>query len=721
MAGDNFDVAKCIAANDAPVPEDPKSVEGPSSGVVSTPLFGGNSGPGYWIEEDPQNPTEITFMEPRVGAGQVIRLSPAALWFVPRSGDRFPQKEIRFCLKRGDLSIGPLRAKVTHLDAVSRRPCVGLQLLGVSIEEGRQMVALLNELVQKGGARIAHNPSPVLEEITDPDRIGAILTALIAVGSDGFLSEEKGRVRASIAHVDVDTRRIHWKTDEPLFEQGSERAWLGASIVGYNSVYRFCLTDAEQTEDGLVAALPARLVRVRHRYFRRIAVRTTLRVRFEHPLWEEIEPTWRDVLDISLGGIRFTTKPEEDLLFPALNLPYIEIETQFGAVIHLRGQVRNAIPAQGDEPASCGASVVPISPEDEIWWMRLVSGMLYNHVTQTSEHLTEPLWDLFKDSGYMNLAGKSEASFAYLKRRISSVGRRAASAPQLMCQTVWPSERGVEASLSFCKAYKQSWMVHQLAKRKTAPGDLANRAQILWGIYTRAFEHSQSDPDMRWVISYVESDVPWVARTHFAFAKRFASTGESLALPVRMMNVHCSESGAPQEETFDVGPATPWEKLRVLAAIARTRPGSYREALDFTSEHIDLTDVAREWRRFGFERERQIIIARAGLQPIAALVVEVGEVGTNLFCLLDSARLIPLVSNGKRAYVQLMDEARAWFAARRRTSFLYYREDDDPSYAEGARLHDLPCEPYLCIMSARVLPDFLEHVCEISGSRLVAG
>jgi hypothetical protein len=235
------------------------------------------------------------------------------------------------------------------------------------------------------------------------------------------------------------------------------------------------------------------------------------------------------------------------------------------------------------------------------------------------------------------------------------------------------------------------------------------------------YEHSQSDPDMRWSIIYVESTGPWLERTHCEFSRRHAATGESLALPVRMMNVLCSESGAPQEQTFDVGPATPWEKMRVLAAIARARPACYLEALDFTTENIDLTDVGRDWQRFGFEREREIMIAHDGGQPIAALVVEIGEVGTNLFCLLDSARLIPLRSDGKRAYVQLLDEARAWFAARRRTTFLYFREDTDDSYEEAGRLHNEPGEPVLCIMSARLIPDFLEHVLEVSNRQRAAG
>lgn len=730
MAGSDTKLLEEFVGSDAPDRESfsPPSTPSPASGVVGGQLFDGDSGPGYWVDEDPERPFAIEFENPLLAPGEILRLSPAALWFVPREGAHFPPRELRFHLKRGDWSIGPLRGKIVHLGGRTPRPCLGLKLIGVSLAAGKQIISFMNELVQRGDARIAHEPSPVLEEIVDPERICSILSAISVVGSGGALSLRGKTVRASVTLVDPEERCVYWKTSEPLgppVNAGEEAVSPDeadhASIVGYNSVYRFNLSDVRSDGESLVTALPDRLDRVRHRWLRRVPVASALRVRFEHPLWAEIEPTWREVIDISLGGIRFATSLDEDLLFPSLSLPYIEIETEFGTVIHLRGQVRNVLPARDGGTASCGASVIPLSPEDEIRWMRLVSGMLYNHTTQTSEHLSEPLWDLFKDSGYMNLAGKSADHFTYLKRRFVSVSRRAASAPQLICQAVWPSDRGVEATVSFCKAYKQSWMGHQLAKRKTQATDIAARAPVLWGIYTRAFEHSQSDPDMRWIIAYVEGTVPWIARTHLAFAARFEGTNEALAMPVRMMSVSCAESGEPQEREFDIGPATPWEKLRVLATIARTRPQGYREALDFTSAHVDLTEASRDWRRFGFEREREIFVAREGSQTIAALVVESGEIGTNLFCLLDSARLFSISPRGTEAYVQLMDEARSWFSARRRSSFLFFREDDDTSYEKAARLHDEPGKPYLFIMSARVLPDFLEHVCEVAGSRRAVG
>jgi hypothetical protein len=729
MAGSDTKLSEELAVSDPFQRESfcPPSTPSPSSGVVSGQLFDGDSGPGYWVDEDPERPFNIEFENPLLASGEVLRLSPAALWFVPREGAHFPPREIRFHLKRGDWSIGPLRGKIVHLGGRTSRPCIGLKIIGVPLTAGKGIVAFMNELVQRGAARIAHEPSPVLEEIVDAERICSILSAISVVGSGGALSIRGKTVRASIIHADPETRTVYWKTEERVTPPTKgDGAVMGpgesiqASIIGYNSVYRFQLNDVRSEGDTLVAPHPDKVDRVRHRTLRRVPVAAALRIRFEHPLWAEIEPVWRNVMDISLGGIRFATSLDEDLLFPALSLPYIEIETEFGTVIHLRGQVRNVLPARGEAPASCGASVTPLSPEDEIRWMRLVTGMLYNHTTQTSEHLSEPLWDLFKDSGYMNLAGKSAEHFTYLKRRFVSVSQRAASAPQLICQAVWPSDRGVEATVSFCKAYKQSWMGHQLAKRKSLPSSVTARTPILWSVYTRAFEHSQSDPDMRWTMGYVEGTVPWIARTHLAFVARYEATNEAVAMPVRMMSVSCAESGEPQEDEFDIGPATPWEKLRALAVIARTRPQGYREALDFTSTNVDLNEVSRDWRRFGFEREREIFIARRGTKPVAALVVECGEIGTNLFCLLDSARLFSLTPRGSDAYVQLMDEARAWFSARRRSSFLFFREDDDTSYEKAARLHDEPGQPYLFIISARLLPDFLEHICEVAGSRSAA-
>jgi hypothetical protein len=170
---------------------------------------------------------------------------------------------------------------------------------------------------------------------------------------------------------------------------------------------------------------------------------------------------------------------------------------------------------------------------------------------------------------------------------------------------------------------------------------------------------------------------------------------------------------------FEIGPPTREEKALLAAEVARTRPPSYIDALDLTPERLDMAEAANTWQNFGLQRERQFLVARRGGEPMAILILEVGQPGTNLFRLLDATRLFPLAPNGKEAYVALLDEARRWYARRGGDTFLYLREDGDNSYAETARLHDSDeAEPYLWIISSKLVPDFLEYLSELTVGRL---
>jgi hypothetical protein len=193
--------------------------------------------------------------------------------------------------------------------------------------------------------------------------------------------------------------------------------------------------------------------------------------------------------------------------------------------------------------------------------------------------------------------------------------------------------------------------------------------------------------------------------------------GQSLVLPLRMMTADCGEPSGQPVGDLEIGAATIGEKYLLAGELARTRPACYVEALDFTRERLELWNVTRAWQGAGLERERRILVARRDGVPIAALVLELGHPGTNLMRLLDAARLFPLAPEGREAYVALLDEARRWYALRGRTSFVYLCEDDG-DYARAARLNDDPsARPCLWIISASLVPEFLEHLHEQSVKR----
>jgi hypothetical protein len=658
---------------------------------------------------------QVVLPEQGMVLGRATLLSPTTVWAWSGNAQGVLSRErtLRVCLDAGGTALGPFTGEARWSDAASRGGALGIQLVDVTTEQGRQILSLLEDALRRGSAEPEASPLPVQEEISSAERIESILTAISAMSNRGVLRRPGRTVRVALERLDAERGLVHWRCAEPGADWGESPYEL--EVVGYNSAYRMRVVAPAAEGETLVTPLPERLWRVRHRWHRRIPAPSGLRARFDHPVWKELGRREREVVDLSFSGLGLRVEPD-DLVFPGLFLT-LELELAGGECVYLSGEVRHVSFAREDGRRTCGLEVRPRTERDALLWMRFVSQSLCPS-TRTSESLLEPLWDLYDASGYFNLAGKAPEHFDTLRRDFIDLGRRAGELPQLFCQTVWPSERGVEASLSSMKAYRHSWLLHQLGRR---PGKPANAppvpGQILRDTYLRTLEHSQGDPEFRWMLAYAESTVPWMYRTHVRFAQRMQDSGQSLVMRLRMMDVECNEpSGLPTGD-LDIGPASIGEKYLLAAEIARTRPACYVEALDFTRDRLELWGVSRAWQASGLERERRILVARRQGLPLAALVLELGHPGTNLFRLLDSARLFPLSPQGRHAYVALLDEARRWFALRGRSAFVYLCEDDG-ACAQAARLHDDPsAQPCLWIISAALVPEFLEHINEQSVGR----
>lgn len=669
---------------------------------------------GYSIHGMGDNSIELSVAAPEAVSGRVTRLSPTMAWVLPHHTAELPSDaQTQAVYLRGNGAvIGPLRGQTVRTGPHSRDTTVGIQLVDVSVEQGRQILAMLNEALRRGVAEPAASALPIQEEIVDRERIRAVLSGIAAIGNKGVLRRMGRTLRISIEQCDAETGELRWSTEDVSQSDWGEAPY-DIDIIGYNSAYRLRLTQATARGNRMVTPMPSQLWRIRHRWHRRVPAPPGATIRFKHPLWRELPTIERPAVDLSLGGFCIRNAPD-DLVFPGLHLPDIELDTGDGERIRLKGEVRYVAARAG---GVCGVAVTP-HPSDEPAWVRFVSQTLCP-TTRTSENLLEPLWDLFIMSGYFNLAGKTAEDFDILKRDFVTLARRAAQIPQLFCQTVWPSERGIEATLSFAKVYRNSWMLHQLAKRPGKPPAVAHvPGQILRDIYLRTFEHSQSDPDYKWALSYAESTTAFVEKSHLRYGRRMAHTGQSLVMPVRMMHANSNEfSGVPADGIqFDL--ATAEEKGLLLEEIARTRPPCYIEALDFTPERLEMRAMVDTWRGYGLQRERQILVARRDGRPLAALILETGEPGTNLFRLMDAARIFPLAPDAKQVYVPLLDEARRWYLERNVDTFLYLREDQDTSYAHAAHLHDSDeAEPFLWIISSKLVPDFLEYVSELTVGR----
>ncbi|HZI15337.1 MAG TPA: hypothetical protein VE153_33505 [Myxococcus sp.] len=647
--------------------------------------------------------------------GEVTRLSPTVVWVRPSGPmETWESRTPPVYLTGFGLTLGPLRGAFIRTNTELAHSPVGLQLVGVSLEQGRQILSLLREALRRGLAEPGAPSLPVQDLIEHGERIRSILGAICASSNEGMLRREGRPVRLVLERLHPASAQLEWRAEAPVDDWGD--APFELDVIGYNSAYRMRLESGTAVGDRLFTPLPERLFRIRHRWHRRAPAPAGASVRFHHPLWRELGELDREVADLSFSGLAIRCRPE-DLVFPGLLPPRLEMHTGNGQVIPLRGEIRHVSGPREDGTVLCGLSALPYS-SDEARWVRFVSQTL-SPATRTGEDLEDGLWELFTRSGFFSLAGKSAEEFEALRRDFRQMTKRAAEVPQLFCQAVRPSERGIEATMSFMKPYRHAWMGHQVAKRPgKPPASVQEPGRIMRDLYLRAFEHPQSDPDFRWVVAYVEASNPWIAKAHVRYAERQMDAAPGLAFTrkVRMMDVLTQELTGLCHEDVRVGPATP-DELELLAdTVAFTRPGCYVDALDFTRERLDLRAMQARWRQFGLEREREVLVARRDGEPVAAAVLELGQQGTNLYSLLDMARLFPFHADGPSTYAALMDAARRWYGARRRTSFHYLCEDEGGAYVREAGLHEGP-EPHLWILSSKLVPDFLEHISELTIGR----
>ena len=371
---------------------------------------------------------------------------------------------------------------------------------------------------------------------------------------------------------------------------------------------------------------------------------------------------------------------------------------------------------QASGSAVCGLRVRPASDWDDARWQDQVGELLYP-TTRSSATWSADSWELFREAGYFNIHGRSAAHFGLLREAFANVSRRLDTFPDLGVQVVWPSERGIEGSVSLLRICGGAWLGYQLASRSRSarPEVAAPARSVLRDINLRAYGNLANHPEFDWFIQYVPDNVPWSKWAYRDFPLRYEDSGLASVTTFQALQAECGETRSSRPYGCDVGPPSDEELARLLARIAATRPAPYVESLDLIHSRLDLAAARAVWDRAGFTRERGVLIARRDGRAVAGAILDLAEEGLHLFGLLDTVRLFALDEPDDLAFAALLEAARGWYWARGKRAYAYFREDPTGEHVERVGLTDLGTA-YLTIISAELLPDFLDHIYEITGA-----
>lgn len=578
----------------------------------------------------------------------------------------------------------------------------------------RSIGGILQELLAQGlAAPIVHEP-PSIEPIDDVARVEARMRALAAQEAPAFVRTKGGLVRGRLAATFADGAFPL----QVVLPQPTPEVPFELDVEGYNSVYRFPVTRVVRMGDRVAVPLPPRLVRIQHRKNRRAAAPPGFVASFHHPALPELHVR-RPVRDVSRNGLCFEIRLDQDILAPGLKIRDLVVTTPSGAMLQFDAMVRILHPPHDGRGAAAGVRLTPTTAQDAARWEQIV-GDLLNPATQLGATWSEDSWALYAASGYFSLSGKSGPHFAALKAPFAAVTRKVDAAPEIGCQVGWPSERGLEASLSLLKIYTHTWFGFQMAKLPGNPLDGTLGRYVLRDIHLRAYEHAQADPDLRWTMALVQESARWSKLVHQDLPERYVDTGLACVHPFHALEIDTTAPRARAPRDLVVGPATAEEQGLLLDHLARNRPWVYREALDLVPDRLSLGKVRRTWAGAGLTREREVLVARRDGRPLAAALVESADEGLHLFNLLDTARLYALAPEGLDAFGALLAAASGWYRGRARSAFTCLLEDGSARCAADLPVRDLG-KGVLTLLSVELLPRFLEHVHEVTAPRLPKG
>ncbi|HYO55446.1 PilZ domain-containing protein [Archangium sp.] len=648
-------------------------------------------------------------------AGRLVQLSPENLTLsLSRPTALRPGQRANVVLGVGGEATS-LRAEVTnvYVPGPEALPELSLRFVAPPLDQGRHIVSMLEGWRDKGQLE-APRTSPIWRErITRVDRIGRIFEALTARRCQGMARSGMGDVELVAALYDKYDGRVSWEVRGAL-----PPVPFTLEVFGYSSVLYFRVEHAVY-EDGLwEVPLPGEVVRYRHRKLRRAAAWDGCAARFAHPLWPQVRVE-RELTDISYEGLSFATEPGEDLLYPGLVLPEVEVGLPGKEPVRLRAEVRNITGLSVGR--RCGMRVEPLGEEEGARWRRLVEEQSHPNTRVTGEW-NRGTWELFERSGYFRLSGKTPGDFERMQAEYREAHERLGAYPRLGYRVVrpMPGSGAVEASLSWLKPYTGSWLGHQLARHQPRNEKSQSTArEALRDIYLRGFEPAQTDPEVKWFLAYCEANVRWVRFTALDFAEWYQHTGQTCMVPFRFMEADARRKWE-MPEGFSLGAPTREEKAALFERLRETRPEAYREALDLVPERFELGELKRQWAEAGLKRERDVLVARKEGRALAVGVLETAHVGLNLFHVLDGLRVIALVDEAlpeaQEAMLALLAGAAEWYRARGLDVFVHYVETEHTGYTEKAKLVDLG-EGRIWILSAQLLPDFIEHLCEATTPR----
>jgi hypothetical protein len=426
----------------------------------------------------------------------------------------------------------------------------------------------------------------------------------------------------------------------------------------------------------------------------------------------------RQVQDVSDQGLSFPLAAGQDLLLPGDRLDDLRVQLPTGAV-STRAVIRSVAPRDRGG-LTCGIELLDFEgAADRRRWERYLFSKAYPRTLDDGPDLAGMAWRMLDSSGYLDLWTRAEDR-ERLEHRFHQQWSRPAAVPGHLI--VLHEESRDAGTFATSRLYPRTWLLHSLGVDKDARRRHGAVLDLARELYAAMLRLLKGETRGRFFALFVQKDKRWTDLLYGGFVRTLPPGAASVYDEYALYKCRTQDEPAPlpaEAARWSVREADRDELTEVARRLRGLLTPLEVEAYCYGEDEIDLGSFSAE-DPAGFRRS--VFVARDEDGPAAALVLESGSEGVNVFGLLNSCRIFFLRPVPDRAEVKgicgtLLAAARQAYRARDVREFIIFSTHEGMAEAAFERGSCLISDGVRWVASCELLQAWTIYIDEVLQSR----
>jgi hypothetical protein len=439
------------------------------------------------------------------------------------------------------------------------------------------------------------------------------------------------------------SQSFHWiNSDQPvniLFEKDGRLLYSGECVIIRQG-------RSEARRSFVLAPHGSNFSRFRKKEYRCLRHHTVPppNITFRHPLTDK--RVFLQVVDISSTGFAVEEYYDSSVLLPGTIIPEIALEIASNFVIKCSAQVlyRNVVRTErGDtNVVRCGIALLDMDIRDQARLSALLHQAMNPKSYVCNQVDMDALWQFFFESGFIYPskytaieAGKEEFKKTYEKLYQQS--------PSIARHFIFQDKGQLFGHMSMVRFYANSWMIHHHAASKRGPAMAGVTVLEQVSSYVNEF-HTLLSTHMNFVICYFRPDNKFPARVFGGVAADIANPKGSSVDTFGYL--HLPKTAPVGDSPYQILPVNGEDLAELERYYENVSGGLMLDALDLKPDMIAGEEIALEYNKLGFKRERHVFSLKQEGRLKAVIMVALSDMGLNLSNLTNCIHAVVIDGEG---------------------------------------------------------------------------